>query len=101
MRKCHVDNSTNGRYDIILGIYLLNSLRLDLKFSENIVIGIEVPYKRLLAPMVDVSNYDFRTLIDKIVKPEEYFINVYVEKCLKSEGAISSTRRMRRIIYDK
>ena len=69
MRKCHVDNSTNGRYDIILGIYLLNALGLDLKFSENIVIGIEVTYEGCSALMVDVSNYNFKPLTEKIVKP--------------------------------
>ena len=32
------------------------ALVLDIKFSENIIIGIEVPYKGCLAPMVDVIN---------------------------------------------
>ena len=42
--------------------------------------------------MVDVSNYDFKRLTEKIVKPEESFINLYVDKCLESKGTISSTR---------
>ena len=37
--KCHVDESTNGRYDMILGRDLLTTLRPDLKFSENTIIG--------------------------------------------------------------
>ena len=48
--------------------------------------------------MVDVRNYDFKPLTEKIVKPEEYFINTYVEECIKYEG-IRSTHRMRRILY--
>ena len=37
--KCHMDESTNGRYDMILGRDLLTALGLDLKFSENVLIG--------------------------------------------------------------
>ena len=77
---------------MILGIYLLTALGLDIKFSENIIIVVDVPYKGWLAPMVDVSNYDFKRLTEKIVKPEESFINLYVDKCLESKGTISSTR---------
>ena len=36
--KCHVDESTNGRYDMILGRDLLTALGLDLKFSENVIL---------------------------------------------------------------
>ena len=37
--KCHVDKSTIGRYDMILGRDLLTVLGLDLKFSENVIHG--------------------------------------------------------------
>ena len=37
--KCHVKKSTNGRYNMILGRDLLNSLVLDIKFYENAIIG--------------------------------------------------------------
>ena len=30
--KCHMDDSTKGRYDMILGRHLLTALGLDLKF---------------------------------------------------------------------
>ena len=39
--------------------------------------------------------------MDKKVKPEESFINLYVDECLESEGAISVTLRMRRILDAK
>ena len=45
MWKFHVNESTNGRYAMILGIYLLTALGTDLNFSENVIIGGEVPYK--------------------------------------------------------
>ena len=41
---------------MILGRNLLTSLGMDLKFSENIVIGGEVPYIGLLSAIGDVSN---------------------------------------------
>ena len=42
--KCHVDNSTNGIYDMILGRDLLTALGLDPNFSKNVVLGEEGPY---------------------------------------------------------
>ena len=54
--------------------------------------------------MVDVRNYYIKYLTDKIVKPEESFINSYVYECLESNSAISSTRSIRRILdvkYEK
>ena len=51
--------------------------------------------------MVDVINYDFKSITDKNVKPEESFVNSYVDKCLESDSAINSTRRMRRILDAK
>ena len=60
--KCHVDNKTNSRYDMILGTDLLTSLGMDRKFSENIIIGGEGPYEGCLAPTIDLSNYDFKSL---------------------------------------
>ena len=99
--ECHVDESTNGTYDIILGRDLLIPLGLDLKFSENVIIGGEGPYEGCSSPMVDISNYGFKSITDRTVKPEESFVNLYADKCLESESEISSTRRMRRILDAK
>ena len=41
--------------------------------------------------MFDLSNDDFKYLVYKIVKPEESFINSYVDECFKSEITIIST----------
>ena len=94
MCKCHVDESNNGKSDIILGRDLLTALGLDLKFSENVIIGGKGTCEGCSVPMVDVSNCDFNIIMDKIVKLEESFINSYVRKCLRSESAISATCRM-------
>ena len=51
--------------------------------------------------MIDLGNHEFKSLTEKIVKPEESFIISYVDKCLESEGTIISTCRIRRILYTK
>ena len=53
--KCLVDESTNSRYDMILVRYLLNTMVLDLKFTENVIIGGKIPHEGCLAPMVDLK----------------------------------------------
>ena len=101
MWKCHVDKSTNGRYNIILGRDLLTALEIYIKCYENFIIGDKQPYEGCLALMVDISNYDFTFITDKMVKREESFINSNVEKCMESESAIRSTRRVQRILDAK
>ena len=83
---------------MILGRDLPTALGLDLKFSGNIIIGGHRQYERCSAPIVDLTNYGFKTLTDKIIKPEESFINLYVEECLKSKSKISFRHIMRRIL---
>ena len=48
--------------------------------------------------MFGVNKYDFKYLMDKIVKPEESFINLYAGKCFESEITINTTRWMHRIL---
>ena len=74
---------------------------MDLNFSENVIIGGEGPYEGCSAPRVDVSNYNFTYITGKTVKLEESFINSYVNECFKSNSAIISTSRMRRILDAK
>ena len=68
--KCHIDDSIDSRYDIILGRYLPTELVLDLNFSSHVIIGGNVPYKNCSAPMADVTDYYFKPLTNKIIKPE-------------------------------
>ena len=96
--KCHVDEYTTSRYYMILGRDLLTELGLDLKLYENVICGGERLYKGCSEPMVDVNNYDFNVVTGKTVKPEESFINAYVNVFFEPESAISATSRMRRIL---
>ena len=71
--KCHVDNYTNIRYDMILGRYLLTALGLDIKFSKNIIICGDGPFKECPAPMLDVSTYvSWFSIESKLLQPEYY-----------------------------
>ena len=67
--KCHVDNKTNSRYDMILGRGLLTSLGMYIQFSENLVIDGEGPYEGCSAPMADLISYYFKLLTGSVVKP--------------------------------
>ena len=67
MQKFHVNESNNGRYDMIIGKDLLTALGLDLKFYDSVIIGVEGPYKGCLSPMVDISNYDFKSITDTTI----------------------------------
>ena len=54
--KYHVARSTSSRYDMILVRYLLTSLVLDLKFSENIIMGADNPLNGPSPPMMMFSE---------------------------------------------
>ena len=47
---------------------LINALGLDIKFYENIIIGGDIPYQGCSAPMVDLRNYEVKSLTDNMVK---------------------------------
>ena len=55
--KCHVDESTNGRYNMILDRDLITTLEMDIMFSDNVIIGADIKYEWCTATIVDVSNY--------------------------------------------
>ena len=61
---------------MLLGIDLLTALVLDPKFSEHVIIIGDRPYKGCSAPMADVTDYKLTTIMDNIIKLEEYFINL-------------------------
>ena len=57
--NCNVDDSAKGRYDIILGRYILTTLGLNFNFSDHVI---EAYYGSLTwskAPMVDLGRYEF------------------------------------------
>ena len=51
--------------------------------------------------MVDLTDYNFKPLTGKVIKPEESFINFYVDECFESERTVRSTRIIRRILDPK
>ena len=51
--------------------------------------------------MADVRNYEYALLTDKIVNPEESFLNFYVNECFGSENTIKPTQQIRRILDAK
>ena len=55
-----MDKSTKSRYIIILGRDLLKELGLDLKCSDHIISGDDVPFERCTSPMVDLGTYVFQ-----------------------------------------
>ena len=68
--KLHVDESAKGRYDMILGRYLLTNLGLNLKFSERVIEAGDGTFKGSTAPMVYLSTYEFKYLNTGKIKPE-------------------------------
>ena len=58
--KCHVDESAKGRYDIILGKYLLKELGANLKFSDHIIEADDGPFKGSTKPMVDLDKFSLK-----------------------------------------
>ena len=60
MWKCHVDDSTMGRYDMILGRYVLTDLVLNLKLSDHVIESYDGPLKGSTATMADMGTYEFK-----------------------------------------
>ena len=70
MWNFHVDASTKGRSGIILGRYLLTSLRLNLKLFEHVIEADDGPLKWSSSPMVDLGTYEFINLNAWKITPE-------------------------------
>ena len=68
--KCHVDDSTKGRYEMILSRDLLTKLVLNLKFSEHVMEEDDSPFTGSTAPMVDLGTYVCKELNTGKIKPE-------------------------------
>ena len=69
--NCHADDSAKGRYDIMLGIYLLKTLGLNLKLSDHVIEAYGITFKESMAPMVDLVKYEFKDLNTGNITPEE------------------------------
>ena len=55
----HVDDSTKGRYDLILGRNILTLLGFSLKLYKQVIKSDNGPLKGTLLPIVDLGMYEF------------------------------------------
>ena len=60
--KCHADESTRGRYDMIIGRYLLIELGLNIKKSQHVIEAYDGPFIESTSHMVDLGAYIFKDL---------------------------------------
>ena len=126
-----MDDSANGRYDMILGWDLLTKLGLDLKLSEHVIEGEKLrssdlrdsdPYisdpgilklsehviegddgtfNGSTTPMVDLGAYIFKCLNTGKIAPEELFTNAHAEELYYLEHVCTATKTLRVILYAK
>ena len=55
-----MDYSAKGRYDILLGRYILTALGLNLKIYYHVIEANGGPFKSPAASMVDLGAYEFK-----------------------------------------
>ena len=62
MWNFHVNEFSKGRYDMILGRYILKDLILNLKSSDHVIEADYEPFKESMATMVDLCMNEFKCL---------------------------------------
>ena len=65
-----MDDSTKGRYDMILRRYLPTEIILNIKFSEQVTKADDGPFKGSTTSMVDLGRYVFKDLNTEKITPE-------------------------------
>ena len=94
--KYHVDDSTAGRYNMIISRYLLTKLGIDLKFSTNTIQCSKGSYQGCTTPMVNLDYYDFEPINIKMCTfLEGSLLNAYVKKFRESEPLCTANNRLR------
>ena len=58
----HLGERAEGRYDMILGRYVLTALVINLKLSDRIIEADDGPLKGLTAPIVDLGMCEIKDL---------------------------------------
>ena len=96
-----MDDSANGRYDMILGWDLLTKLGLDLQLSEHVIEGDDGTFNGSTTPMVDLGAYIFKCLNTGKIAPEELFTNAHAEELYYLEHVCTATKTLRVILYAK
>ena len=99
--RCHVDDSSEGRYGIISGHNILTELGLNLKLSEHVIEADDGTFNGSTTPMVDLGTYAFKDLNQGKFTPEYFFTNSYVEEVYESEHVLTATKQLRVILDAK
>ena len=97
----HMDVSAKDRYDMILVRYILLALGLNFLLSDHAIESYDGNLKGSIEPMVDMGTYEFKDLNTGNIKPEELFMNAYIEEVCKSEHVRTSTKQLRGILDAK
>ena len=74
-----MDDSAKGRYDMILGRYLLTFLVLKLRLYYHGIEADDGTFKGSTSIMVGLDTYEFKYLETGKITPEVSFTNAYVE----------------------
>ena len=69
--KFHVYDSANGRYDMILGGYILTSLGSNLKIYDQVIEEYYGPFEGSMAPVFYLGMYEFKYLNTGNIEPEK------------------------------
>ena len=96
--KCHADDSAKGRYDMILGRYILTELGLNIKFFDHVIEADDGTFIGSTTPMFDLGTYEFKILNTGKITPKELFTNAYVEEFYVSEHLRTATKLLSNII---
>ena len=58
--NCHVDDSAKGKYEMVLGRYILTALVLNLKLSDHVIEADAGTLKGSTEPMIVLDTYEFK-----------------------------------------
>ena len=69
---------------MIIGMDIINTILIEMDFYYNTIDQGKGYYQGCMAPMVVINDYDFQHMnVELLPFSEEYFLNVYLNKCYK------------------
>ena len=78
--KCHVDDSANCGYGMILGRDIWTELGLNSKFSVHVIKSDDGTFEGSTTPMVDLGTYIFKDLNTGKITLEEFLLMLTLKK---------------------
>ena len=74
-----MDDSNEGRYNVVIGSYLFTASVIDLNFYDNTIECGKVPHQGCTSSMVNLNNYNFNPINGKMLPfSEESFNDAYM-----------------------